>query len=368
MRFPLLTICVLFLTLGASAASAQSNRNYGSIYSQFGLGERVSFSSSQSQMMGGAAVGLRSATYAGIDNPALWSDQVLTQLTVSAQVQGLRAEDATGAQSELASGSLEAFQLSLPLLSNRLGLTVAFRPFSRVNYLAVRDGAVLDPEFPSDSIAYRVNFEGNGGLQQAKLGLGYRLGRALAVGASVDVLFGTINYLQRTEFEAAGISETRTSRSTSLRGVGGTVGAVFSATRLLGEEDALSVGAALSLPTRLSGDRSQTLGFSLDQDTLRTEVAGTVRVPLQMTAGFSYLVNSRWTLAADVRFEPWSDFDSDFAFGGYGERVTQPGEIKAAIERMSYSVLVIDSSALSIDEVLDRVLNAAEAIGLAGDR
>lgn len=317
MRFSFPTICLLLLLVGSAAASAQSSRNYGTIYSQFGLGERASFSSSQSAMMGGAAVGLRSGTYPGIDNPALWSDQSLAQLSVSAHVQGLRAEDASGEQSRLTSGSLGALQLSLPLLSNRLGLTFAFRPYTRVDYLAVRDGLVLDPEIPSDSITYRLNFEGNGGLQQARLGLGYRLGQALAVGASVDVLFGSIEYLQRTEFPASNIAETRTRRTTSLRGVGGTLGAVVSATGLLGEADAFSLGATVSLPTRLAGDRVQTLGYSLDQDTLRTEVHGDVTVPLQLAAGLSYLPNSRWTLAADVRYEPWSDFESDFAFGGF---------------------------------------------------
>lgn len=311
------SLFVLLLLLGTAAASAQSSRNYGTIYSRYGLGERTSFSSSQSAMMGGASMGLRSATYAGIDNPALWSDQALTQLTISAHVQGLRAEDASGERSELTSGSLGAIQLSLPLVSNRLGLTLAFRPYTRVNYLAVRDGSVQDPEIPADSIAYRLNFEGNGGLQQARLGIGYRLGSALAVGASVDALFGTIEYLQRTEFESTAITETRTRRSTSLRGVSGTFGAVVSATGLLAEDDAFSLGAALTLPTRLSGERMQTLGFSLDQDTLRSEVSGHVTVPLQVAAGVSYLPNSRWALAADVRYEPWADFESDFAFGGY---------------------------------------------------
>lgn len=316
MRFPLLALGALLL-VGASTATAQSNRNYGTIYSRLGLGERLSFSSSQSEMMGGAAVALRSGTYAGIDNPALWSDQSLTQLTISAQVQGLRAEDAAGEQSELTSGALGGLQLSLPLLSNRLGVTLAFRPFTRVDYLAVRDGVVFDPENPEDEIPYRVNFEGNGGLQQMRFGLGYRIGRAVAVGASVDALFGTIEYLQRTEFESTFINETRTATATSLRGVSGTVGAVVSATGLLGENDALSVGASLSLPTTLSGERAQTLGFSLDQDTLRTEANGDVTVPMQVVAGVSYLPDSRWTLAADVRYEPWTNFESDFTFGGF---------------------------------------------------
>lgn len=314
MRFLLLS---LLLFAGLAPVHAQSNRNYGTAYSRFGLGQRLSFSSSQAEMMGGASVALRSFTYNGLDNPALWSDLALTQFSVAAQIEGIEAENAEGDRARLSSGSLAGLQFGVPLLVNRLGLTLAFRPFTRVNYLAVRSGEVTDPDFPEEPLPYQVNFEGDGGLQQARLGLGYRLGPAFSVGASVDVLFGTIDYLQRTEFESTSIGETRIAESTQLSGVSGTVGALFSATGLLGEEDALSLGAALSLPTKLHGERVRTVGFSLDQDTLRTPASGDVTVPLQLVAGVSYVPDERWTLAADVRYEPWSRFESDFAFGGF---------------------------------------------------
>ncbi len=317
----LLSLSLLLLvglsTFASSSAQAQSNRNYGTAYSRFGVGERLSFASSQAQMMGGASAAVRSATYNGIDNPALWSDLVLTQFSVSAQLQGLESENAAGEQAQLTSGTLEGLQFGVPLLSGRLGMTLALRPFSRVNYLATRDGFVSDPDFDVDSLTYRVNFEGDGGLQQARLGLGYRLGENVAIGASVDVLFGTIDYLQRTTFDNATIAESRGTRSTTLSGVSGTVGAVVSKVGLLGEEDAFSVGAALSLPTRLRGERTQTIGFSLDQDTLNVSGRGSVTVPLQVVAGLSYAPDARWLLAADLRYEPWSGFESDFAFGGF---------------------------------------------------
>ncbi len=310
----LLSLSLLLLV--GSSVQAQSNRNYGTAYSRFGLGERLSFASSQSEMMGGAGVALRSVTYNGLGNPALWSDLALTQFSVSAAVQGLESEDASGEQTRLTSGTLDGLQFGVPLVAGRLGMTLALRPFSRVNYLAVRDSFAVDPDF-GDSLGFRSNFEGDGGLQQVRFGLGYRLGASLAVGASVDVLFGAIDYLQRTTFDSDAVAESRSTRSTTLTGVSGTVGAVVSKVGLLGEGDAASFGAALSLPTRLRGERAQTIGLSLDQDTLRTSDRGGVTVPLQAVAGLSYVPDARWTLAADVRYEPWSSFESDFAFGGF---------------------------------------------------
>ncbi len=310
-------LALALVLLAALPAQAQSNRNYGTAYSRFGLGERHSFESSQAAMLGGAGVALRSPLYNGIGNPALWSDLALTQFSASAAVEGLESEDATGETGRLTSGALEGLQFGVPLLAGRLGMTLALRPFTRVNYLTARDGVVADTTLLDDPLPYRENLEGDGGLQQVRFGLGYRLGPALAVGASVDVLFGAIDYVQRIDYESGAIAEARVTRTTTLSGVSGTVGVLGSKVGVFGKQDAFSVGATLSLPTRLSGERSRTSGFSLDQDTLTTRGDGQVTVPLQVVAGLSYLPDARWTLAADVRYEPWSAFESDFAFGGF---------------------------------------------------
>jgi len=313
----LLVVCVGVL-VAAPIAEAQSTRNYGSVYSRFGVGERVVHPSSQAAMMGGAGVALRSATYTSLANPALWSDGQLVHLSFGAEVQGLRAEDAFGESSRLSGSAVSAFQVSVPLYGDRLGVTAAFQPYSRVNYLATREGTLIDADLPSDTLGYRVNLEGSGGLQQARLGFGYRVSPALAVGVSGHALFGVIEDGQRTEYtRPLGLQETRVTQRTRTWGYGLTLGAVGSATGLLSSRDALSVGAALTLPTRLEARRLRTIGASLDQDTLRAEAPGRATLPLQATLGASYASGPRWTLAADVLYEPWSQFESDLSFGGY---------------------------------------------------
>lgn len=318
MRTAFLYLLLLLPVLAALPAEAQSTRNYGSVYSRFGVGERVDFSSSQSSMMGGAGVALRSGAYTNLANPALWSDLSLVTLSVGAEVQGLRAEDALGQESRLTAGGLTGLQVSVPLYANRLGVTLAFQPYSRVHYAVAREELQMEPQIPGDTLAYRVNLEGSGGLQQVRLGMGWRPSRALSFGASLDGIFGVVDDRQRTVYlQPADLGETLITRRTRLWGVSATVGAVGSMAGLLGERDALSVGASLSLPTRLEARRTRTTGLSLDQDTLRTPVSGNVTLPLRVAAGFGYRPDSRWTLAADVLYEPWSAFESDFAFGGY---------------------------------------------------
>ena len=315
-----LSALLLSVVLAASA-QAQGQNNYGSIYSLYGVGERVEFGSSQSAMLGHASTALRSGVYVNLQNPALWSDQSLTSFSAGASLATVRAEDGlSDAESVGTAGDLSSLHLGIPLLPNRLGLTLSYRPYSRVNYRAAIDDS-LDVEGVMSP--FTVNQEGSGGLQQFSAGLGTRFGGDLAVqlGASADVLFGSLELLQRTEFDDAGFEETRQARVTRLRGVTATLGAAVTARGLAAEDDALTVAGALSLPTSLGASRTVTLGESLDRDTLlvngQPSLDGDVDIPLGARVGVTYLAGLRWLATLDASYEPWSGFESTLPVGGF---------------------------------------------------
>ena len=316
LRAPTAALLALILALLApGAAQAQGLNDYGSVYSRFGVGEPASFSSSMTEAMGGAGVALRSSFYNGLANPALWADLAYTDFSASAFVRGVQSTNAAEATSQAAGGGLGALALGLPLIGGKLGLTVALQPASQVNYRAIQDGTFVADD--GVEVGFTTNLEGSGGLYRLTGGLGGRVTSGVRVGASVDFTFGTIEYLQRTEFDNVAYDETRTARSTQLDGLSGTVGAVVTRGGLLREGDGLHVGAALTLPARLSGERVLTIGSSLDRDTLAVESDGRVTLPLSARLGLAYTGAEHWTWAADVLYEPWSEFESDFAFGGF---------------------------------------------------
>ena len=309
----------VLITIGLvpQIALAQSSNNYGSAYSRFGVGERLGLTSSMTDAMGGAGAALRSTLYNNLANPALWADQSFVGFSAAAQVRGIETTDASNSTSRASGGGVRGIQLGIPLSSQRVGMTLAFRPYSRVDYRAIEEGELL-PDEGTELVSYRHNFEGGGGLQQFTAGLGARLSPGLSVGASADVFFGTIEYVQRTEFPGNDeYRETRTTRSTRLSGVTGTIGAIFSKDNVFGEGDGIHFGASVTLPANLSGDFVQTLGVSLDRDTVATSLDGSVTLPLSARFGFAYTGRERWSFAADVEYEPWGSFESDFAFGGY---------------------------------------------------
>lgn len=310
-------LLVLALVVSAAPVRAQGQNNYGSIYSRYGLGERVDFGSSQAEMLGGAQTALRSTLYNGFANPALWADQQVTTFSAGVGLSGVRSTDATAdGASRATAGDVIGLQLGIPLLPSRLGMTVAYRPYSRVNYRTSIPGTLVTED---DTTDFALNQEGGGGLQRISGGLGLRIGSAVQVGASADVIFGTVEYLQRTTFDEAAFRETRQARGTRLRGVTGTFGAAVTARSLTSADDALTVGLAFTLPTRLSGTRTLTLGESLDRDTLAAEISGTSTLPLLARGGVSYRSGGRWTAALDALYEPWSSFESTLAVGGYDE-------------------------------------------------
>ena len=320
MRLSLLSLAALSLAVASPAAAQVGGSNdYGSIYSRYGLGERSDFSSSQGAMLGRTGVSVRTGVYNDLNNPALWADQSVTTFSVSGGVTGVRSVDGvTPDASRATSGDLFGLQFGVPILPGRLGATVGYRPYSRTNYRAATTGSVMSGDTDADSlISYQTNQEGAGGLQQIGGGLGLRLGQAIQVGASADVVFGSTEYLERTTFDGTGYEEVRRARATQYRGFTATLGLAATARKLARESDALTFGAALTLPTSLDGDRTETLGSSLDRDTLSTLQTGQATLPLVARAGVSYLSGTGWLATVEGLYEPWSRFTSSLPVPGF---------------------------------------------------
>lgn len=311
-----LFVLAALLCLLPTVAAAQSNGD-GTVYSRFGLGELSTLASPQAQAMGGGAVGLRSLNYTSFSNPALWSDQVLTRFVAGANYQTVRTEDGSGTNSRLTAGTLNAVQFSFPIYSRTLGFSVGYHPYSQMNYRVVRrseDPFQFGPN-PTDTTSYTIDFEGRGGIQQVSGGLGWRIGNAISVGASVNVLFGILEEGRQTRIQSApgaGFAPVNFTDATRLWGVSGTVGTLLTLPDLFVSNDILSVGGSVMLPTELNGRRVRTLGESLSRDTIGTVVDGSVSLPWRAQAGLAYKPSNVLTIVADGLYAPWSTAESTF--------------------------------------------------------
>ena len=320
-RSALLVFSLVLATAGA--ASAQSTENYGSVYSGFGLGQRADAPTSQAQMLGGAGIAL-GGQFANPETPALLADLGLTAFAANLQVQGVRGNDGLGNESELVAGTLGGLRLALPLKAGRLGIGLAYTPYSRVQYEVFSNGEIDLDDDPTTTTPYRVQYEGGGGLQTVSLGIGGRLSSAFQVGAAVDVRFGTIERRTRTRFvlNPADFSEVLSTTDTQLAGATATLGAGFQTPKLFGDADNLRIVGSLTLPTKLWGDRTRVSGFGLDRDTLSTiDVEATL--PLTGRLGAAYRPARGLLVSVEGLYEPWSSFEADFAVPGYSPLSTR---------------------------------------------
>ncbi len=302
--------------LAVPPAQAQSNGE-GTIYSRFGVGSLLDFSSSQSQAMGGGGYALRSLNYNPDANPALWSDQVYTRLSGGASYQSVSVENDRGNSSRLSSGNVQAIQFNFPLYERTLGVGLSFQPYSRSNYNVVDSDTSTSISVGGQSVTASSEriFSGSGGLHRLRGGLGYRITDMLSVGASADFLFGVTESRRRTTWpNTQALRDVVVSDGVQLSGLTGTLGGHLALADVLASNDALSIGAAVTLPTFLSGERYRTLDEDLARDTLSTR-RGDVTLPWSGRLGVSYQPNPRWTFVLDGVFEPWSTFSSDFSAG-----------------------------------------------------
>ena len=314
----------ILLTFGSLLPAWGQSAGDGSIYSRFGVGQLQTSSSSQAQALGGDGVALRSLNYTNLSNPALWSDQVLTRAAIGARFRTIESDGGQGNTSRLTAGTFDGVQFSFPLLRQKLGVAFGFAPVSRSNFRSLVQRTASSSPF-EESLDYQVEFTGRGGLQKITGGFGYRFSDLLSVGASLDYLFGTIETQRRTSFNRPNFQETVVTNGVRLDALTATLGAHLTIGDLLRSDDNLMIGAAVTLPSDLSGTRTRTVGESLDRDTVRTASGGSFDMPLTTKVGVAYVPSSAVTLTANGSYTPWSqaetsmaDSDVSFAFPAGG--------------------------------------------------
>lgn len=314
LRRPILLLGIILL--GSTMPALGQSLSDGSIYSRFGIGQRESFVSSQSQAMGGGGFALGSFRYANLANPAGLSDQFFTRVNGGMVIDRLIASEDGVADSKLTSGQFNAVHGSFPLLTRKLGVALGFSPFTRINYRVDQSTTVVSDPETGEETPLITSYKGNGGLHKLSASAGYALNDKLSIGATAAYIFGILEDTQRTTFENINFDDANVVTSTRLGGFSPTLGIRFhDQDSFLGEKP-FGFGAAVTLPTALSGDRIVSLDREATSDTLRAATSGSVDLPVQLVAGLMYRPAPDWTVVADIQYEDWTSFSSDFSLPG----------------------------------------------------
>ncbi len=330
----------------------------GSTFSLLGLGDIRYTPGARSEGMGYAGLALYSPQFIDGLSPATWSRIDRVRLEGSAFYEGFNSTDGYTSR-YLARMDFHGILFALPA-SRASGIVVVagFTPYSEVNYDTYTSAVVpsqnVDPVTGQhDSLGYQIHQVGTGGLTRGQVGMSWAPTQQIAIGASFNYLFGTINHIatQIPSTESGATGGTFTEKS-SLSGVNFTAGVVITGFEsVLSALRPLSLGATITTRTNLHTSMETTYDFAPPPlaVALHDTSAGTVgriAIPFSWAVGLGYQPAERWSLAADYSAQPWAQADfngsspygirNSYRFGVGAERGGSTEVTARSFERYSY--------------------------------
>lgn len=311
----LILIAIVFC-LTTSLASAQSGTesqaSSGSVYSQLGVGYPVGIASTSAASAGLLGVSFNDPTVGNIANPAHWGN---TYYGLGSGGLNLHTFSASDANSSVASTdfSVNQFQLQLPIIRGKLGVSASFTPLTRTNYKNVRgDIRFIDRGTAQDTLFYRIENNGSGGVNRGELGLGWRINKYISVGYAASAVFISRDDKYKAQFADITYQQVNYRYETAGVGLGNRFGTTIRVPGLFKESDQLGFGAAVSLPVTIEASKKKKSG-QVRQAMEPVDLGkGTIKMPMKVSGGVSYYPSNLLMVGMEGFYQGWSNYRNDF--------------------------------------------------------
>ncbi len=340
----LLTLTALFLA-GQRPAHAGSG---GSSYSIFGLGDLRYPTGVRSAGMGYTGIGLSGPGYINPLAPGTWSRFNRVRFEGSMQYEGFGSTDGNRSRF-LARMDFYGGMLAIPISQeDGIALVAGFVPYSTLNYDSYGRSSFVSP---TDTMEYTLHNVGTGGISQGLLGFSYAPLTSLALGFSINYLFGTLD----AEASQAPLSTSYTggtfTQRTTVNGLTFTFGGTLTG---LGDIAPalrpLTVGFVFTTRGAMRSQMQSIYKFTNEPITGERDTSGeinsTTSIPISYGIGLAYQASERTTIAADYFAQPWSGAEingsspaslrNGYRFGIGVERGPAKEMFAVLTERMSY--------------------------------
>lgn len=293
----------------ALTATAQSSSN--SPYTRWGFGQLSDQSFGNSKAMGGIGYGLRNGSQINASNPASYSAVDSLTFLFDAGLSLQNANFKEGVAKTNAKNSTIDYVAMHFRLAKGFGITAGFLPFSTVGYNMSQTESIGTDE-NQNPIYYLKSFNGDGGLQQVFVGLGYEVFKNFSIGANISYLYGDITHTVTGTFSNSSASYSVRSNKIEINNYKLDLGLQY--TQQLGKKHKLNVGAVYSLGHDLKGT-----GY-MSEETFLTEssypqsqtidtIKNAFSIPHTFGIGATYVYDNRLTVGLDYTFQAWKDVD-----------------------------------------------------------
>ena len=320
-------VFILVFTLSASISYAQvsdgGNARSGSIYSFFGAGTPVDIGSIEEESAGVFGISLKGFSSTGFANPAFFGQSLFTATTIGLSVSRFDARDVNG-RSTNALVNPTSFLLSFPLYTGKLGVGVGLYQVTNSRFRVFQNGTVSKGD--DANIGFSVNDRGSGGINKLEFGVGFKLTPSISLGYAPSYVFLSSSIESVLETDDPAVGDQVSFFNTDGQGFGNRFGLVYNKRDLLWANDALTFGATLTLPTKISSERVNQFdkflgidneGFSIIETITIDEGEGLgrgdIELPLEYGAGFTYRPSPYTNFSVEGQVQKWSDTSFDFS-------------------------------------------------------
>lgn len=281
--------------------------NIGTPYSIYGFG-LIPENTGAYTAMGGVSAAMRDNLNINYLNPASYtaldSNHFYFQLGVTGEYTYLSTHKESS-QYRVAQNA--ALNMAFRLYKN-LYFSLGFTEKSDIGYDLLYTTLITG----SDNAYFNQNIEGEGGLNDVYLGLGWKY-KNFSIGLNTSYVFGKIEKRQTLSAQLENSYMIRTSENNRVNNVLFEPG--FQYVCKLSPKSLLTLGTTFNLTQRLRA-KKEFISYQINSGTGNTTTPdeitmnrGYIKYPFRIVGGFDYSYKNRWEVAGDYTFQKMSDYE-----------------------------------------------------------
>lgn len=300
--------CLALLMACSLNAEAQTNGSNSS-YSRFGLGTLNDQSQGFNKAMAGVGLGFRPNNLVNMANPASYSAiDSLSFIFDMGMNLSMGHLSQNGNSVNVRNCNIDFVNAGLRL-SKGLGLSFGFVPFSTIGYSFSSKNKVTNEYTSTQPIYSTSSYNGEGGLHQIYLGVGWNPFDKFSVGINASYLWGEYNHNVVQSFEEGG-----TSTSSGFSSLFSSHQASISTYKLdlgvqypikISPQDILTIGATAGFGHRIGSDVTLNR-YTSGGDSLKVVAEHPFDMPYTFGVGAGWQHGPSLIVGADLKMEQWA--------------------------------------------------------------
>ena len=295
------------LLLGSTLmVNAQSGTN--SPYSQYGLGVLSDQTSGFNRGMNGVGLGFHEHNQINYLNPASYSSIDSLSFILDAGISGQVTNFNENGVKKNANNANFEYVVAGFRLAKHLGLSFGILPFTNVGYNYAHTGSVGEN---LSNVTYTNTYNGEGGLHEVYLGLGYSPIKGLSVGANIGYLWGNYNKYVSNEYSNTSYNTVTRTYTTQVNSYRLDLGIQYTAR--LSKKDWATVGVTFTPGHNLGAAADMNVISTNSQtstsDTTSYTIDKAFELPNMYGVGLMWNHGNQWKVGFDYTLQKWGSLD-----------------------------------------------------------